>query len=581
MPPNPFPKKDDLFISYNSADIIWAEWIIYTIEQAGYKVIPLSWNAFDFIDHMQGADRKTKYTMIIWSSAYRRMLEGKPHWHKEFDRRKLTGRRKCIPVLIQASELVGPLVVNLVGIDDESRTQDRLLEVLKKELGRRTPLPLTNPPKLPPLFPGSRWNVPIELNPYFIDRDEKLTGLYRAFIEAKEREPSTSVQPQALTGPTGIGKTQIAVKYAYQNRSHYRYVFWIEASSRSNLLDGFRHIASIVTSLNLVLPNDQELINKVKSWLKDESDALLVLDHCDALPEDTLAEFIPRSSKSHILLTTCAGFIANATTIRIDGLDHTDGARLLLRQAEKGDPSGEELTKADDFSKEVAGFPPALLAAGNEIRQTGCTVPEFLRRYKAKEERIKFLQKSYPDYPTPILAIWLTSFDKISQNNPSAANLLKHCAFLYHDAIPIEIIDEPGIDLNESIRYIRGFSLIHRHDSIVSVHPLLQVVIRDINMQPSERRDYTKETANKFVPLLPSLRDELNVQKYILHAEACAEIIMGYDKSEMCSQAVADLLDIVGRYKTQQLDENAGKYLERALEIRRDLANQPTVGTQA
>ena len=53
--------KKHFFISYNKADITWAEWIAWELEEAGYLTIVQAWDfrpGFNFVLRMQQASKE-------------------------------------------------------------------------------------------------------------------------------------------------------------------------------------------------------------------------------------------------------------------------------------------------------------------------------------------------------------------------------------------------------------------------------------------------------------------------------------------------------------------------------------------
>ena len=57
---------DDFFISYNGADKQWAEWIGWTLEEAGYKVVVQAWDfraGENFPLEMHEALKNTRQTL--------------------------------------------------------------------------------------------------------------------------------------------------------------------------------------------------------------------------------------------------------------------------------------------------------------------------------------------------------------------------------------------------------------------------------------------------------------------------------------------------------------------------------------
>ena len=90
---------------------------------------------------------------------------------------------------------------------------------------------------LPPV-----WNVPYPRNSFFIGRDELLTRL-RTQLQAGQATALS--QPQAIIGLGGIGKTQIAVEYAYRFHQDYQVVLWARAESTEALTSSYVTIASL------------------------------------------------------------------------------------------------------------------------------------------------------------------------------------------------------------------------------------------------------------------------------------------------------------------------------------------------
>ncbi len=76
--------------------------------------------------------------------------------------------------------------------------------------------------------PVGVWNVPHIRNPHFTGRDELLKQLDQHFSQGEQNTSALTrkaalTQPQAIQGLGGIGKTQIAVEYAYRSRELDRY----------------------------------------------------------------------------------------------------------------------------------------------------------------------------------------------------------------------------------------------------------------------------------------------------------------------------------------------------------------------
>src|SRR5262249_18376101 len=133
-------------------------------------------------------------------------------------------------------------------------------------------------------------------------------------------------------GLGGIGKTQIAVEYAYQHRDDYQAVFWVLSDTRESLVSGYVTIAEL-----LDLPQKQEqdqalIVKAVKNWLQTHGSWLLILDNADDLA--AVREFLPPTFGGHILLTTRAQNMGRlAKRIEVETMDEDMGTLFLLRRA--------------------------------------------------------------------------------------------------------------------------------------------------------------------------------------------------------------------------------------------------------
>jgi NB-ARC domain len=121
--------------------------------------------------------------------------------------------------------------------------------------------------------PVKYYHVPSELNPRFWGREQTL----KAIAEALDPEGSPGfLKTFALYGMGGVGKTQIALQYANQNRDRYSATLWIAADSPISMGQGF---LSVARGLGL-MSSDEEMrdavtaILKVKSWLAESRESL-------------------------------------------------------------------------------------------------------------------------------------------------------------------------------------------------------------------------------------------------------------------------------------------------------------------
>ena len=175
-------------------------------------------------------------------------------------------------------------------------------------------------------------------------KNENFTGREREIAEIHEilrgGDASTSHRKTAvLHGLGGIGKTQLAIQYAYIHQKYYTSIWWVNASTMQTLSEGFLGIAQQLISYHtrrtagglrpdnaqltaaLGLPTDvvdkngklatsrditETVVNAIIAWFaaEDNNRWLLIIDNYDDLRNVNIYKFLPPSSSGSILITS-------------------------------------------------------------------------------------------------------------------------------------------------------------------------------------------------------------------------------------------------------------------------------------
>ncbi|HEX3529078.1 MAG TPA: toll/interleukin-1 receptor domain-containing protein [Thermoanaerobaculia bacterium] len=183
----------DFFVSFNSADKAWAEWIAWTLEDAGYQVVYQHWDfqpGGNFILKMQEATEGTRKTIAVLSDHYLQALYTQSEWAAAFVDDPRGDKRKLVPLRVAPCSPTG-LLKSLIFADLVGLTQDEAKKaVLDAVKDGRPGKPATAPafPGSPqtvpsagsaPVFPGA--TAPVALNGVLAIWKEKL-----AFLESRE-----------------------------------------------------------------------------------------------------------------------------------------------------------------------------------------------------------------------------------------------------------------------------------------------------------------------------------------------------------------------------------------------------------
>lgn len=313
----------------------------------------------------------------------------------------------------------------------------------------------------------------------------------------------------ALSGLGGVGKTQIALEYAYRHQSDYEQVFWIRAEEPEELISGYLALAKALQIPGAQQEDQLAVAALAKHWLETYDHWLLVLDNADDLRQ--VKSYLPKAS-GHILLTTRAQALGGlAQGLLVNQMGRDEGALFLLRrsqvigdQADFSEALETEQGLARQLTTEVDGLPLALDQAGAYIEEQCLSLEEYLELFQTeKEELLKERGRLDPDHPSVTVTFTL-AFGKVAAANELAADLVRACAFLSPDAIPEEIFSEGVKELGEPLSPLADsklaltkaiaeavrFSLISRNKQTktLTIHRLVQEVLRGEMDQESQKR---------------------------------------------------------------------------------------------
>lgn len=526
-------RPKDFFLSYNKADKQWATWIAWQLEEVGYTTVLQSWDfqpGGNFVLEMDDATKQATRTIALLSPDYFTSKYTASEWAVAFRRDPKGEQGLLVPIRVRLCDVEGLLgPIGYIDLVDKNEASARTTLLTGVERKRRKP---ASAPTFPlashadtkqPSFPGSSldigktrpqparfglpfpelWNVPRRHSVFFTGRDLLLEEISEHFLPERQ---TGLVQPQAVVGLGGLGKTQVAAEYAYRYRRDYNAVLWLKAGTQESLVAGFRSLAE---PLQLTIERLQErdsLIAATQEWFMAQSGWLLILDNADDLA--VVDPFLPKAARGHILLTTrteALGGLAQSSMLKPLNVD--DGALCLLRRAgylqgnkSLRDASTASMNAARRLSELMGGLPLALEQAGAYIEDTGCGVVKYLETYQRYRPEIQhMLHGAVPEYQLPVASAWKISKEIVEQTNPAASEILKLCAFLAPDTIPDEIFTQGAsvlgpvlasvvvntVAFDRAIGTLRSYSLltreVDRETDIprLSIHPIVQELLKD------------------------------------------------------------------------------------------------------
>ena len=347
-------------------------------------------------------------------------------------------------------------------------------------------------------FPKVWGQVPPQ-NPYFTGREPLLEQLRETVTAGR-----AVVLPHALRGMPGVGKTQLAVEYAYRNRAEYDLVWWVAADQPSLVPSSLAalapHLGLAPATANGVQDAAAAVIDALRRGTPYER-WLLIFDNADE-PED-LNEVIPRGT-GHVLITSRNHRWQNvAESIEVETFTRTESVEFLTRRAPKAITSAA----ANELALQLGDLPLALEQAGALQRETGMPTSEYLELLR-KQTRDLLAESKPSDYPVSLTAAWRISVAQLAEVQPGALELLRCCAFFGPDPIPRDVfrrgIRPTGSELSKvlsdpillarAIRDLGRFALatIDPNNRTVTIHRLIQALLRD-DLNADEKEKFRHE----------------------------------------------------------------------------------------
>ncbi|HLG77519.1 MAG TPA: tetratricopeptide repeat protein, partial [Ktedonobacteraceae bacterium] len=423
-------------------------------------------------------------------------------------------------------------------------------------------------------------HIPYARNLHFTGRDAVLATLRQVLVPGAEVTAPT----RAISGLGGVGKTQVALEYAHRYADAYTAVLWVQADSPENLTTEYLRLATDTLGLS-EQPEAARQVEAVKRWLQDHERWLLILDNVEN-PQQILPAFLPGEHRGSVLITTRRRDVkAVARGEVLSVLSQEEGVLLLLRRAGSlGEQGGiseadpQEVVTATELYRLMEGLPLALDQAGAYIAENGCSMQRYLELYQQAQPRLLDRQTS-PDHRDSVLKTFRLSWEAIKSKSLMASKALQCCAFVAPEQIPEPLVfaalklAEPekssdALTMDEVLGWLHRYSLIERGNLLLSIHRLIQEVIRAL-LPEAERHQWMEWVVRAVNTHFPSGSYEnwSECEQLLPHALVCERWI------EQIWQRVPDegarLLNKMGRYFYERAQyEEAEPLSQRALAIR-------------
>lgn len=164
----------------------------------------------------------------------------------------------------------------------------------------------------------------------FIGRDDELEQMKSILLSDPD---SSGRKVLVLGGMGGIGKTQMAIRYAKRHHTSYSSVFWVNAASESALRTSLRRLVpQILPDENVDQLDDDQLWAQISVWLSklENSRWLLIFDNYDDPNQYQIERYYPFVAHGSIIITTRQPDCVNGYQIKVQSMTNDEDSLNIL-----------------------------------------------------------------------------------------------------------------------------------------------------------------------------------------------------------------------------------------------------------
>ncbi|WP_353282647.1 ankyrin repeat domain-containing protein [Wolbachia endosymbiont (group A) of Pogonocherus hispidulus] len=338
-------------------------------------------------------------------------------------------------------------------------------------------------------------------------------------------------QVATISGLGGVGKSELARKYAYKYGKYYGgNVIWINAENFEDMKNSFLRLARNRLG---IFPKDkygndktiETIVREVYAFFARRR-SLFIFDNVQEYKK--ISKFLPFSlspdlNKPHILITSrnkdwgISEDEGEIKTIQLGVFKETEALKFVKRALNIRNNLQDEEIK--NLTEELQYFPLALKQAVAYINEKNVVlsyrgkekigVSDYLKRYEEEAKKLlDFELKNKSDrYTKTTFITWKITIDAIAQKECGfeALSVLEIMAYLAPDKIRIEeifskLIADDEEKLWNAVKLLDRYSMIDLKEGVANIHRLVQKVT-ELNLQKEGREE---EVLRKALELINS-----------------------------------------------------------------------------
>ncbi|WP_261368573.1 tetratricopeptide repeat protein [Wolbachia pipientis] len=349
--------------------------------------------------------------------------------------------------------------------------------------------------------------------------------------QEKLEQIASSIQERivVISGLGGVGKSELAVKYARSQYSQEDSVIWINAETRETAKDSFHRLHK---KLGLKIKDEdgeeksiELVIEEIYKHLNDGK-RLFIFDNAEKY--STIEEFLPLGlsdnvNKPYVLITSPNNLEWKSTRVNIGTLllgDFTDteAIEFVKTALEIGDDS--QNVDITNLVKRLHNFPLALQHAVTyikdaseefQVRGSEFKISDYLEKYKQEPKKMLSIKSIDDEHTEAIFKVLKITIDKIRDNKEygqQALDMLSIVSYFMSRNIPEKtFLNELASGNQEKLisitRLLKKYSIVNLEQDMLNVHGLVQQIRRlELGDQQEEGKSLEEKTLERALGLL-------------------------------------------------------------------------------
>ena len=315
--------------------------------------------------------------------------------------------------------------------------------------------------------------IPHSRNAHFFGCNDLLNELRIAFSTAE-----STVIMQTICGLEGVGKTQLAVEYAYRYAEEYSTIWWVRAERPALLSLDF---AELAVKFSLKLSKDakpDEVREALQTELERRGRWLIVCDDTTSL--NAVRSYIPQDSNGHVIIISRTN---DNEGLLVNPFERETSARYIMSRTMQVNSAA-----AFELAELLNDMPLVMEIACAYIEKTNTPLADYLALFKLNAKNAENESKS-----DPLSIVFEVAYRQLEKESQAGASLITVLSFLSHNAIQKDFLHQaiPQLDesfaaalvnptaLENAVSALRSYSLIEVSTESIFVHPLLQSLLRN------------------------------------------------------------------------------------------------------